>query len=235
MGAGLGNWPAMHGARLERAERPEVFRMTEFTSAALFAGDLYRFADRAGQVPAKVARIHPVCCSLLQWAEAQPDPITEYIERGATGFGVDMSHVSTAFFDLLLERTGPRLNDERKNAGFGRVLEFWRLLKRDCGTSSADAQMALQDSGSAPDRWEALGREPTRPVDDDFRFLALRELIPKSLGDWMLSQFTLRLRHGGGRRRGGLPANGSPPDEAGRHRRRPGGRGRARSAAPRAT
>ena len=36
-----------------------------------------------------------------------------------------------------------------------------------------------QELGAALDRWEAPERELSRPVNDDFRLLALRELVPK--------------------------------------------------------
>jgi hypothetical protein len=104
-----------------------------------------------------------------------------------------------------MERTGPRLFDKRRNAGQGRGLEFWRVLKRDFGTESTDAQMAklqmyirpgrcgsVQQLGDAMDRWEALGRELTRPVEDDFRMLALRELVPKSVAEMMMTQVSLK-------------------------------------------
>jgi hypothetical protein len=78
-------------------------------------------------------------------------------------------------------------------------------LKRDFGTGSADAQLAklqlyirpgkcssAQALGEALDKWEALGRELTRHVDDDFRLIALRELVPKSIADLMNTQAALR-------------------------------------------
>ena len=96
-------------------------------------------------------------------------------------------------------------SDKRRNAGTGRGLEFWRLLKRDFGLASVDAQLAklqlymepgrcasVQELGPALDRWEALGRELARPLDDDFRLLALRKLVPKSMEESMLTQFALR-------------------------------------------
>ncbi len=33
--------------------------------------------------------------------------------------------------------------------------------------------------GEAPERREVLGRELTKPADDDFKLFALRELVPK--------------------------------------------------------
>ena len=45
-------------------------------------------------------------------------------------------------FDVLMERIGPKIFDKRRNAGPGRGLEVWRILKYDFGTSSPDAQLA---------------------------------------------------------------------------------------------
>jgi hypothetical protein len=108
-------------------------------------------------------------------------------------------------YDILLERTGSQLYDKRRNAGAGMGFEFWRILKRDFGTSSTDAQLAKLQLYTKPrrcstmaelcpalDRWEALGRELGRPVDDDFRLLALRELVPKAVADMMTAQVSLR-------------------------------------------
>jgi hypothetical protein len=104
-----------------------------------------------------------------------------------------------------MERTGQRLFDKRRNAGAGRGFDFWRILKRDFGTSSVGAQLAklqmhtkpgrhvwIQKFGPALGRWEALGPKLMRPVDDDFRLLALRELAPKIIADLMVTQVSLR-------------------------------------------
>eukprot|EP00974_Lingulodinium_polyedra_P027210 2625198-Lingulodinium_polyedra.AAC.1 len=50
----------------------------------------------------------------------------------------------------------------------------------------------MAELGPALDRWEALGRELGRHVEDDFRLLALRELVPKTLADMMIMQAALR-------------------------------------------
>lgn len=72
----------------------------------------------------------------------------------------------------------PRFNDKRKNVT-GRGLECRGVLKRDCGTSSAGAQLAwlhmyakpaectpMKAFGSALDRWESFGRDCTRPLGE---------------------------------------------------------------------
>lgn len=46
--------------------------------------------------------------------------------------------------------------------------------------------------GEALDRWEALGREITRPIDEDFWLLALRELVPHGLAELMTTQVSLK-------------------------------------------
>ncbi len=70
------------------------------------------------------------------------------------------------------------------------------MLKRDFDLESADAQLAklimyfkpdkctdIRVLGETLDRCEALGREITTPMADEFRLIALRELVPKSLVD----------------------------------------------------
>ena len=56
--------------------------------------------------------------------------------------GLNVPKLSRALFDVLMERTGPKMYNKRHNARLGRGFEYWRLLKRDFGTSSADAQLA---------------------------------------------------------------------------------------------
>ena len=41
-------------------------------------------------------------------------------------------------------------------------------------------------------KWEALGAEIGRPVDDDFKLIALRELVPREVGDLMATQVSLK-------------------------------------------
>jgi hypothetical protein len=142
---------------------------------------------------------------VLLWAERQAEPITRDKESGASNSEVDVPSLSGAIYDVLLERTGPRLFDKRRNAGVGRGLEYWRVLKRDFGLESADAQLAklsmyfkpakctdIRVLGEALDRWEALGREITTPMADEFRLIALRELVPKSLVDLISTQSALK-------------------------------------------
>ena len=165
----------------------------DFAHITVFDGDLGRFPDWADRMSAKMSRALPRLASMLAWAERRTDTITEEVELEVAEAGLDVVGISGAIFDILMERTGPRLFDKRRNAGQGRGLEFWRALKRDFGTESTDAQLAklqmyfrpgrcpsIQVLGEALDRWEALGRELTRPVDDDFRLLALRSSPPRA-------------------------------------------------------
>ena len=142
---------------------------------------------------------------MMEWAARQAQPITEKVEHEADEPGVSTTRVSEAVYDILMERTTVALYNKRRNAGQGRGFEFWRILKRDFGMASADAQLAklqmyteparcatIADLGPALDRWEALGRELSRPVDDDFRLLALRKLVPKNVAESMSAQASLR-------------------------------------------
>ena len=183
----------------------EGLKTKDFAGIQTFDGDLNRFADWADRMSAKLSRAHPQLASMLAWAERQVDPISLTVEQEVTEPGADVVGISGAIFDVLMERTGPRLFDKRRNAGNGRGLEFWRILKRDFGMESTDAQMAklhmyfrparcatVHLLSDALDKWEALGREITRPIDEDFRLLALKELVPKSVADMMATQMSLR-------------------------------------------
>jgi hypothetical protein len=183
----------------------EGLKSKDFAHIVAFDGDLVKFPDWADRMAAKLGRAHPRLASILTWAEGRSEAITEAVEENMSEPDIDLIEISRGIFDILMERTGPRLFDKRRNAGQGRGLEFWRVLKRDFGTESTDAQLAklqlyvkpgkcasVQALGEALDRWEALGRELTRPVDDDFRLLALRELVPKSMADMMSTQAALR-------------------------------------------
>ena len=46
--------------------------------------------------------------------------------------------------------------------------------------------------GEALDRWGALGRELSKPLDDDFKLIALRGLVPKHMAELMTTQASLR-------------------------------------------
>ncbi len=164
----------------------EGLKSKDFAHIVAFDGDLVKFPDWADRMAAKLGRAHPRLASILTWAEGRSEAITEAVEESMSEPDIDLIEISRGIFDILMERTGPRLFDKRRNAGQGRGLELWRALKRDFGTESTDAQLAklqlyvkpgkcasVQALGEALDRWEALGRELTRPVDDDFRLLAL--------------------------------------------------------------
>ena len=184
----------------------DTLKTKDFRDIQKFDGDLTSFADWIDRMSGKMFRAHPCMKVILEWAENHLEVITEPVEKHASAtFHVDLVEISNAVFDVIMEKTGHRLYNKRTNAGRGRGLEFWRLLKRDYGMESADAQFAklqmfyhpakcgtIQGLGEALDRWEALGREITRPVDDDFRLLALKMLVPKSMGDQMATQVQLR-------------------------------------------
>ena len=131
--------------------------------------------------------------------------MTERLGQEVSKPGADAAGSSHATYDVLMERTGARLYDKRRNAGVGWGLEFWRFLVRDFGMESADAQLAklhrfikparcssVAALGEALDKREALGLELHKPVDEDFELLALRELVPKSVADMMITQSALR-------------------------------------------
>ena len=186
----------------------------DFAQINVFDGDLNKFPDWADRMAAKLYRAHPRMPALLSWAESQPNPIDQDAEKALQlsetwvaypEVNLNVIEFSRATFDILMERTGSRLYDKRRNAGQGRGLEYWRILKRDYGTMSTNAQLAklqlymkpgrcnsVQHLGEALDKWDALGRDLDRPVPEDFRMLALRELVPKNVIDMMATQVALQ-------------------------------------------
>ena len=141
----------------------EGLKSKDFTGIQAFDGDLTRFADWADRMSAKMSRGHPQLAAMLAWAERQEDPISLAVEQGAVEPGVDVVGISGAVFDVLMERTGSRLFDKRRNAGSGRGLEFWRILKRDFGTESANVQKAklqMLFHASALHLGQLVGRRP---------------------------------------------------------------------------
>jgi hypothetical protein len=166
-----------------------------------------KFPDWIDRMGSKLSRAHPSVEAMLTWAEQRPAQITLAEEQAAAAAspGTDVVGFSGAVYDVLMERTGAKLFDKRCNAGPRRGFEFWRILKRDFGMASAEADQArlslythpakcssLATLGDALDKWEALGGQLNRRVDDDFKMLALKLLVPKVIGDMITSQMALR-------------------------------------------
>ena len=110
-------WPSMAAACLTGS----AFRTKDFMHITPFDGELARFPDWVDRVTAKLSKAHPRVEEVLLWAERQAEPITRDKESGASNSEVDVPSLSGAIYDVLLERTGPRLFDKRRNAGVGRV------------------------------------------------------------------------------------------------------------------
>ena len=168
-----------------------TLRSKDFLGVDRFNGDISAFPDWSDRMAAKFFRAHASVGRLLEWAEGQTNPITAADEANVSDSNMDVSRLSAEVYDILTEKTGPGLFAKRRNAGTSRGLEFLRVLRRDYGTCSADAQLAklegyvhpsrcadVKDLGTALDRWEALGRELSKHVDDEFRYLGLRRLVP---------------------------------------------------------
>lgn len=94
---------------------------------------------------AKSRWAHPQMAGVLEWAESRAETITTQDESGASGGEVNMPTVSAVVYDIWMERTGLALYDKRRNAS-GSGLEFWQVLKRDFGASSADAEFSLNSN-----------------------------------------------------------------------------------------
>jgi hypothetical protein len=178
------------------AREPERPKPKDFLGVNPFNGAIEGFPDWADRMVAKFGNFPGEYSQLLEWSESQTDPITTQVEQNLSP---SAEEASRRIYDILTERTGPQVFDKRRNAGLGRGLEFWRVLKRDFGTYSLEAQAAklqnfmypsrvdMKDLGGALDRWETLGRELGRNVDEDFKFIALKALIPTT----MTEQITL--------------------------------------------
>lgn len=178
------------------AREPERPKPKDFLGVNPFNGAIEGFPDWADRMVAKFGNFPGDYGRLLEWSERQTDPITIQVEQSLS---TSTEEASRRIYDILTERTGPQVFDKRRNAGLGRGLEFWRVLKRDFGTYSLEAQAAklqnfmypsrvdTKDLGGALDRWETLGRELGRNVDEDFKFIALKALIPTM----MTEQITL--------------------------------------------
>jgi hypothetical protein len=192
------------GAQYFQLQGTEGLKAKDFLSVQVFNGDVNSFADWADRMASKLARGHPQLASMLLWAERREEPITLVHEQEVSVQGVDVVGISGALFDVMMERTGPRIYDKRCNAGKGRGLEFWRILKRDFGTESANAQLAKQRMytmparcasvhllGDALDKWEALGRDIHSPIPENFHLIALQQLVPKGLAETMAAQPSL--------------------------------------------
>jgi hypothetical protein len=189
------------------ATGPDAIKSKDFSHIDVFNGDLSRFADWIDRMGSKLSRAHPSLAGMLTWAEKHPDQITLADEQNATAAApsLDVVSFSGAVYDVLMERTGAKMFDKRRNAGAGRGFEFWRILKRDFGMASSEAHAArlamyMQPAkcasmallGDALDKWEALGGDLNRPMDDDFKMLALKVLVPKNICDMITSQMSLR-------------------------------------------
>ena len=183
----------------------DLLREKDFSSIDKFDGTMSRFADWSDRMAAKMRRAHPRLDAALTWAEAQTEPITAEVERAASDQEFNVEGASAAMFDILLAKTTGALYDKRKNVGDGRGFELWRVMKRDYGMDSTDAQYAkmqmfmqparcssIAELGAALDKWEALGTQIGKPIDEDFKLIALKELVPKSVHDLMSTQVQLR-------------------------------------------
>ena len=177
----------------------------DFNSIDKFDGNMDKFPDWSDRISSKLRRAHSTMGELLKWAEQQPDKITVEVEENMSTSDLHVPTASTAIFDILLSKTTSVLFDKRKNAGEGRGLEFWRVLKQDYGMDSTDAQHArlqlfmrparcatIGELGGALDKWEALGSQVGRRIDDDFKLIALKELVPKNLLDMINTQVQLK-------------------------------------------
>jgi hypothetical protein len=205
LGAPPGMPAPMGGAQHFQLHGTEGLKAKDFMSVQVFNGDLNTFADWADRMSSKLARGHPQLATMLSWAERREEPITLTHELEVAALeGIDVVGISGAIFDVMMERTGPRTYDKRSVAGKGRGLEFWRILKRDYGTESANAQLAKQRVyshparcasmpllGDALDKWEALGRDIHCPIPENFHLIALQNLVPKSLAETMAAQPSL--------------------------------------------
>ena len=174
-----------------------------------FDGDLTKFADWSDRMRGKIHKAHCGFQGVLEWIEKSSNgtPISEMVEQGFEQkwlhTGINFRQASADLYDVLVDRTTSALLDKRKLAR-GRGFEYWRILVHDFGTASVDAQsVRLQNfmdptkAASIPelvvalDRWKTLGAELGRPVEDDFKLIALKKLVPAKLTELMNTQESL--------------------------------------------
>ena len=129
----------------------------DFNSIDKFDGNMDKFPDWSDRISSKLRRAHSTMGELLKWAEQQPDKITVEVEENMSTSDLHVPTASTAIFDILLSKTTSVLFDKRKNAGEGRGLEFWRVLKQDYGMDSTDAQHARLQLFMRPARCATIG------------------------------------------------------------------------------
>ena len=182
-----------------------MFREKDFSGIDKFDGTMTKYADWSDRVGAKLRKAHPAIPRLLAWAEEHIGPVTLAKEEAMTSTDFNVVAASTEIFDILLAKTTRDLYEKRKVAGDGRGLEFWRVMRRDFGMESVDAQHAklqlfmkparcgsMADLHAALDRWEAIGVQIGKPVDDDFKLIALKELVPKTMLEQLSTQVQLK-------------------------------------------
>ncbi len=206
-GGGVG-FSSPFGARPRDAYK--ILRSKDFLGVDKFDGDLTKFADWSDRVKGKICNAHHRFQSVLAAIEGEyiEKPITAAIEDTwvADGFavGIDVKQTSAELYDVLVDRTTSSLLDKRKLAQ-GRGFEFWRILVHDFGTASTDAQAVrlqnymqpvkttgLADLCVALDRWKTLGAELGRPIEDDFKLIALKQLVPPKMAELIATQESLK-------------------------------------------
>ena len=115
------------GQHFGHGHRDEGVKLKDFSSITPFDSDLAKFPDWSDRIAAKLIKVHPRMLELLEWAERQPVPLSEEIERANSSASVDIPQLSNFIYEVMMERTGPHLRDKRRNAGMGRGLEFCRF------------------------------------------------------------------------------------------------------------
>ena len=142
---------------------------------------------------------------LLEWAEAQEEPITEQREamaqRGALEVPVvELSRlvhkgISTTIDDVIY-------NSWQKTAGEGRGLEFWRILKREYAFRSAKVNAAIMKAWMDPVKCKNIGELRARlpqwkvmtgemegmgkvSMPDEMKVQALLKFLPADLEEYV--------------------------------------------------
>lgn len=92
-------------------------------------GELAKFPDWPQRTMAKLSKAHPRTEELLKWAEQQAQPITRSDDCELSLACFDVSAVSCAVFEVLLERSGPPLICQDRSSGRGRPAGSWGRVR----------------------------------------------------------------------------------------------------------
>lgn len=175
-------------------------RLGESAHIQLFDGEMPRFLEWPVRIIAKMIQGAPGMEGLIKWTEQRIQPIMRSDACDMSAAFFDVTAVSCAIFDVPLERAPPpplRQEAERGGGAGTDVLASAPAGFRHGVRRCAAYQLNLYfKPARCTDvkflREAALDRDITRPIDEDFRLLALRELVPRGIAELMTTRVSLK-------------------------------------------